>query len=98
MVKQGHKEVQQTDDALKRSQKIVEDTIQVSIGFWTGDCEMLRCQQQQRLQQAKGCTPSHTIPRSAWPQQNICDLGGDRDRGDAGRADEADGGRAEQPR
>ena len=31
MVKQGHKEIQQTDDVLKRSQKIVEDTIQVSV-------------------------------------------------------------------
>lgn len=29
MVKQGQKEIQQTDDALKRTQKIVEDTIQV---------------------------------------------------------------------
>ena len=32
MVKQGQKEIQQTDDALKRTQKIVEDTIQVSTG------------------------------------------------------------------
>jgi len=30
MVKQGQKEILQTDDALKRTQKIVEDTIQVS--------------------------------------------------------------------
>ncbi len=30
MVKQGQKEILQTDDALERTQKIVEDTIQVS--------------------------------------------------------------------
>ena len=30
MVKQGQKEILQTDNALKRTQKIVEDTIQVS--------------------------------------------------------------------
>lgn len=86
MIKAGQNTIKDTDDVLKRSEKIVEDTIQVAT-----DPTVLPLNPKHALY-------ARTLnPQALKPLTRGNGPGGHGHGGDSGRADEADGARAGQP-